>query len=164
MGDRDNYDAFEDVRNTTVGIFGQEQAALDAGLKKHDSVHAQVRADGVALQFSCQGCGSTRLLTVEYPEIVALKYGVNPMVAFAQAQGVVRSPTRWEFLPHEQAWRPHLKCTNCNFWFPLRVSPDEPERFLSAARRQGFIKPEGEMAVSQICVKAQQQHGDVARR
>jgi len=158
-----DYDAFQDVIEGVNGIFGQEQAALDPGLKKHDSVHAQVSKEGVVLQFSCQGCGKPTQLTIEWPEVVALKYGVNPEIALRGHSSGVNDVARWEFLPHEQSWRPHLKCGGCQFWFPIRVSPDEPERFLASARRRGMINPEGEAGIAQICARAAQA-GQAVRR
>ncbi len=149
-----DYDAFQDVIEGVNGIFGAEQAGLDSGLKKHDSVHAKATPRALVFQLNCQGCGKPTHLEVEWPELVALKYGVNPVIAFRGRPNMLQSPTRWEFRPAEQAWRPEIKCRNCGFHVPLRVAPDEPERHLAVARRREFINQQGEHAVAQICAQA----------
>jgi hypothetical protein len=163
MSRRDDYDAFGDIINEQAGIFGNEQASLEPGLKKHDSVHTKPDKAGVVLQMTCQGCGRPTHMTVEWPEMVALKYGVNPVIAFRGNPGLLREPTPWEFLPHEAAWRPRLRCRQCNFHFPVRIEPHEPERLLAAGRRQGFILPRGEAEVSRIALQAAEA-GQAARR
>lgn len=158
-----NYDAFEDVIGSYHGVFGATEPGIDAGLKRYESVQAKPTAGGVVLQLSCQGCGRPTQLHVEWPEMVALKYGVNPAVAFRGHPGMLKTPTRWEFRPDEQAWRPDLECRHCGFYIPLRISPAEPERFLAAGRRAGFINPPGEHQVSQIAAMAAKQ-GQAVRR
>ena len=162
MSTRD-YDRFADVQEDVHGIFGADQPGMEPGLKKHETVNVQPTKEGVVMQMSCQGCGRPTHMTVEWPEVVALKYGVNPVVAFRAHPGVVKYSTRWEFLPREHAWRPELKCSNCQFWFPLRISPEEPERFLAAGRRHGFILPAGEQEVSRVAAMAAQM-GQAVRR
>lgn len=151
------YDAFGDVIDSVNGIFGTDTAALDQGLKKHDSVHAKATASALVLQLNCQGCGKPTHMEVEWPELVAMKYGVNPVIAFRGRSGIISNLTRWEFLPAEQAWRPEMKCRNCGFNVPIRISADgEPERHLAVARRRGFINPPGEHMVAQIAAQAAQ--------
>lgn len=152
-----NYDAFEDVIGSYHGVFGATESGLDSGLKKHESVDAKPTQQGVVFELSCQGCGKPTQMMVEWPEIVALKYGGNPAVVFRQHPGIIRNPTRWEFRPDEQAWRPDMQCRTCQFHIPLRVGPGEPERYLAIARRSGFINPAGEQRVSQIAAQAAQQ-------
>lgn len=160
---RRDFDAFGDIINEQAGIFGNEQAGLEPGLSKHDAVHAKPTPQGVVLQIACQGCGRPTHMTVEWPEMVALKYGVNPVVAFRQHRGVLNDPTPWEFLPHEGSWRPDLRCRQCKFHFPVRLEPHEPERYLSAARRAGYINPSGENQISQIAAKVASQGKSVRR-
>ncbi len=147
-----DYDTFNDIRNTQTGIFGSDQASIESGLKNHDSVHSTVDERGVVFEMECQGCGVPTQIVAEWPEMVALKYGVNPAFAFRGNPGIMSSePTKWEFLPHEQSWRPDMRCPRCDFHICLRVLPDEPEKFLSAGRRKGIIIPQGEQKVAAIC-------------
>jgi hypothetical protein len=158
-----DYDAFEDVIGDYNGVFGATEAGLDPGLKKHEDVQVKTTKHGVVFQLSCQGCGKPTQMTVEWPEMVALKYGVNPAIAFRGHSGMIQNPTRWEFRPDEQAWRPDMQCRHCQFHIPLRVSPAEPERFLAAGRRSSYINPQGEQQVAQIAAAAARQ-GQAVRR
>ncbi len=162
MGVND-YDAFEDVIGSYNGVFGATEAGLDAGLKNHEQVQAKPTKHGVVLQLSCQGCGKPTQMLIEWPEMVAIKYGVNPAIAFRGRPGMVQNATRWEFKPGEGAWRPDLRCSHCQFHFPVRVFPSEPERFLAAGRRAGFINPQGEHLVANICAQMAAQ-GQAVRR
>lgn len=150
----DNYDNFSDVVNGTNGVFGGEQAAIKNGLIDHQGVSAQVAPNAVILTFQCQVCGKPTKCHVEYPEMVALKYGVNPAIAFRQAPQLLSETTRWEYLPYEGGWNPKAKCSDCNASLDIVVESHEPERFLSAARRRGYINQAGEHQVSQICAQA----------
>lgn len=149
------YDAFGDVRASTDGVFGAEQAALQPGLKKHQSVHSQATPTGVVMQFECQVCGQPTLMTIEYPEMVALKYGVNPMIAFRGRGDILKHPTRWEYNPADNGWVPDAACPNCQAkQRDLCIEPHEPELLLAAARRRGYINKTGEAVVSQVCAQA----------
>lgn len=159
----DNYDAFDDVISSYQGVFGDTEAGLDAGLKKHEAVQAKPTKQGVVLELSCQGCGRPTQMLVEWPEMVAIKYGVNPAIAFRGHPGILSNPTRWEFRPDEQLWRPDIRCSHCQFHIPLRLSPGEPERYLRDGRRAGYINQAGEQQVSQIAARAASQ-GQAVRR
>ncbi len=165
-----DYDAFEDVIGSYHGVFGDTEPGLDPGLKKYETVQAKPTQQGVVFQLTCQGCGKPTQMLVEWPEMVALKYGVNPAIAFRAHPAILSNPTRWEWLgvakgdrSPEQAWRPEIRCRHCDFHFPLRVSSAEPERFLAAARRAGFINQAGEQQVSQIAAQYAKQ-GQAVRR
>lgn len=166
-----DYDAFNDVTAGAFGIFGAEQAALDAGLKRHDSVQAIPTQHGVIMQFSCQGCGRPTQLTVEWPEMIAIKYGVNPVMAYQQYPQALQEPVRWEWMQNhpdprkrEFAWRPDLKCRHCQYWYPLRVERTEPEKYLAAGRAAGFVNQQLEGQLSQICAAVAQQGKAAVRR
>jgi len=153
-----NYDTFTDVIQSFNGVFEGAD-----GLKRHDAVKTHITPQGCALTFECQGCGTPSQLMVEYPELVSMKYGVNPAIAFRGTQ-FVREPTSWMYLPHENAWCPNqLKCRNCGFKFPLRIERGECERHLSEARSRGYINPAGEQQVSARCAQMAQQ-GQAVRR
>lgn len=143
------YDTFTDVIQGFNGVFEGSE-----GLKSHSLVKAETKNNGLALQFECQGCGAPTEMLVEYPELVAMKYGVNPMIAFHNVRGILAEPTRWEYRPDEDSWRPDLKCTICGFFFPIRIARHECERHLAMARGRNFINPQGEARVSQICAAA----------
>jgi hypothetical protein len=145
------------------GLFGAEQAALQPGLKAVQDVSATPKPTGVMLRFFCQTCGQPADMEIEYPEVVALKYGVNPAIAFRQFPNMVRSATRWEFRPDENGWLPDISCKVCSRKVEVIVEPHEPERFLQGARRRGFINTAGEAQVSQLCAKMAQGGAGVRR-
>ena len=147
----DEYDEFDDYKRDHAGIFGV------GALKDHEGcVHTVVR-EGVNLEFSCQGCGRSTRVTLEWPELVALKYGHNPAIIFARAPQLVQTPMSWVW--GEDGWRPDAKCPHCGFYFGLRLNSGEPEAILKHGRRAGFINPAGEQQVSQFCARATQQPG-----
>jgi hypothetical protein len=106
----------------------------------------------VVLEFECQGCSGGQQLTLEWPEVIALKYGVDPAFVFRGQQGVLRG-TAMSFEPkhEENAWRPVAGCQKCNFHHAVRISFDEPERWLEQARRGGYVPNEAQL--SQFCSK-----------
>lgn len=136
--DGTEYDGFGDITSSETGIF------QGLGLKRHDSVSHEMTQHGLVLEFFCQGCGSSKQMIVTYPELVAMKYGVNPALAFQGIPGI----DSWQFVQQEQAWRPQLQCHECQFHIPLRVQPNECERHLQVARRRGFLNPETEQKLS----------------
>lgn len=155
-----DYDTFNDIRHgNAFGIFQGSE-----GLERHERVESNVSVKGLVLQFECQGCGTSTQMLVEYPELVAMKYGVNPAIAFRATPGLLMEPTRWEYRPHEDAWRPEAKCVSCGFNIPLRIARRECERHLATARGRNFINPQVEAQVSQICVVASQRGGQAVRR
>ena len=160
-----NWDPFGDVSAETLGVFGPEQAALQPGLKKLRTVHAMVKPQGVLMQFDCQVCGIPTVMEIEYPELVALKYGVNPLVAFRHHPNILQNPTRWEFSPADNGWKPDIRCGQChaNASKDLCIEPHEPEKMLVAARRRDYINPIGEQEVSAICAKISQAGKNVRR-
>ena len=145
------------------GVFGADQAALQPGLKRHQSVPHRILQGGVELKFDCQSCGMPILLVVEYPEIVALKYGVNPAVAFRFKKVMATEPTSFEFLPHQNGWLPKTHCHACNKPVEIVVEPHEPENYLKGARRRGFINAQGEHQISQLCAQVAQGGQSVRR-
>lgn len=127
-----------------MGIF--ENSALG----EHDAVVHRVQRDGVVLEFACRGCATPKAFTLEWPEVIALKYGIDPALAFRNQQNVIQHPTHFEFKSEQGGWIPiDERCSSCNFVFAVVVGPDEPERWLSSARRTGAINPQAEQQLSQ---------------
>ena len=151
------HDQFNDVKNHTQGIFSADTAALLPALQKHDSVYSKVARDGLVLEFYCDGCGRPTRLEIEWPELVALKYGLNPAQVFRGRQGILSGQAMdWSFDTEEARWKPHAQCRHCEFHFGVRLSPDEPERYLVQGRRSRYINTAGEQQVSQLCAQLAQ--------
>jgi len=154
-----DYDQFNDVKNRSLGIFGEDASGMEPTLTRHDSVNHTAEREGVMLEFYCQGCGRGTRILIEWPELVAMKYGHNPALIFGRHPGVVSRLMSWVYVPAEQSWRPDAKCRHCNFNFCIRLSPEEPERYLKVGRRSKFINPTGEQQISQLCSQAAQPAG-----
>ncbi|MDD5007591.1 MAG: hypothetical protein PHC68_04200 [Syntrophorhabdaceae bacterium] len=151
--DLGNYDGFGDIVSGHQGIF---DGLGGQALKTHDSVHSEVTKDGLVLEFYCHGCGKPRQLVVEYPELIALRYGVNPAVAFRGQTRILATPINWRFVSEENAWKPDMTCDGCAFHLFVRIAPSEPQKYLEAARQKGLLAPQYEQQLSQIASQAAQ--------
>jgi hypothetical protein len=113
---------------------------------------------------SCRGCGRGVKLTVEYPELVAIKYSVAPHVAFANQPGVLNSPCQWAYSPRERAWWPNYPCSHCRTPVAPLITADEAEKHLAEARRSSWIDPNGEQYCAKVCSAVSQQQQAAAQR
>jgi hypothetical protein len=96
---------------------------------------------------------------LEWPELVAMKYGHNPALVFRPHPDVVREPMSLVWETSERAWRPEAACIHCQFKFCIRISSQEPEAALRVGRQQQYINPQGESQVSAICTAAARGQG-----
>ena len=142
----DEAEELAEVRRQGFGVF-------DGQMRQQEQVDVQPDASGVTLRYTCQGCGLGTSVLVEWPELVALKYYVNPARAFHGHARIVQEPLACEWSPDQHAWKVLADCPNggCGFHAGLRIQPDEPERWLALGRRRGWINPAGEQQVSQHC-------------
>lgn len=141
--DGESFDAFGDVINRTNGIFGE-------ALVENDSVRTATTREGLAIEFYCQTCGQPLRLIIEWPEVICLKYGVDPSRA-------INSPTRWFWKNDENAWASDLRCGKCNGGTGIRIKASEPARAIEDARRRRLIDPMMERQLSaQVAQIAQQ--------
>lgn len=150
---------FQDLYPNT-GIFHDSNPSLMPTLSQHDGVDHQIQNGGCDTVFNCPSCGVPIKITIEWPEIVAMKYGVNPYHIYSQAQfsGLISGqPISWKFVPNEQAWTPEMKCSVCNWASGLRVKPQELEPWLNEGRRRGFINFNAERDISTLCDRMAQQ-------
>lgn len=145
---REKVDNFEDVVENWNGIFGNSIA-------QHDHVGSELHREGIEFSFQCGGCKLHMGLLIEWPEFVAMKYGLDPAAAFRNRRGMTSGDVMsWVFSKQEQRWRPNPhteRCPNCNFTRPIRLTHDEPERQLKRGRRAGHINPAAEQQVSALC-------------
>lgn len=148
-----DWDNFDDIVHGSMGIYGDDAPGLDSALRRIDSVTTKPTKDGVAFEFRCHGCGKTRRLTLDYPEVVALKNQISPHIAFgpqapAQLRQVATSdPTNWTWRGAE-GWGLNMQCDKCPFHYSVRMSADEPDKLLRQAQRMGFIDPHGYQQVN----------------
>lgn len=144
---------FADLYEQT-GIFHEHNAGLMPTLSQHDGVSHKIQPEGCKTIFNCPSCGVPIEITLEWPEIVAMKYGVNPYQVYGQGQysGLISGqPISWKFVAGEQAWTPEMKCAQCSWASGLRVKQPELEPWLAEGRRRGYINPAAEKDVSHLC-------------
>jgi hypothetical protein len=159
VSNRRTEDDFADVINSYSGVFGDATPGLDNGLKNFDAVDVGVTEDGAVFEFRCTGCGRMRQLTVEYPELVALKMRVSPHVAFRNSHFVSGDPTTWRWVRDEHKWGLVMKCTFCPYHYAVRLQPHEPEQILAKARHASLINPAGEQQVMAHVQQVRQHFG-----
>jgi hypothetical protein len=164
VNSKNDFDAFGDIINTQTGIFSGESAGIEPGLQNFDRAQTVAKPDGVKIVMHCravagsgQGCGRAVEIDIEYPELVALKYGISPHAAFQGQPNVSAQPGEWRYNEREQAWFPLLACPNCRTLTLVFVTPEEAEKHLATARRQGWINPKGEQFASQVAAARAQQ-------
>lgn len=160
------WDNFDDIVHgeSFGGIYDKASPGLDAGYDRINTVTTSPTPQGLALEFRCQGCGKTRRLTLEWPELVALKHQISPHVAFAHnappqlvQAARVTDPTHWTWRGKE-GWGLVMRCNNsCNFHYPIRLAADEPDKYLRQATRLGLIDPQGHAHINAL-VQGYAQH------
>lgn len=161
-------DDFSDIIQKNRGMFGGEHATLDDALGTLDNVQEAVRSDGVAFELTCHGCKRPQQYTLGYPEVIALKFRIDPSIAFTRPSPTLKSPQ--QVCPNPSVWAPvpqkgELLCQDkCPCGWKLRIALDfnEPEKYLRKARQRGYLQPQMEGPVQQHC-QALHQMG-VARR
>lgn len=154
----EDFDDFADIINNQAGVFGDTAAALDHGLKAMDTVDVAVTPAGAVLEFRCVGCGRPRQLTLDYPELVALKMRISPHMAFKSGQHV-SDPTTWRWVKEEHRWGLVMQCNMCPYHYAVRLGAQEPDAILSKARRAGYINPAGEQGVVVYVNQMRQRYG-----
>lgn len=164
-------DDFADIIETTHGSFGES-------LGQFEGVTDAVQPDGAAFEFMCQGCSRPVRLTLDYPELVALKFKMSPHIAFSpqrpsmsqMARGPASqfcgSPSQWKPETGKGEWRILNKCQHCQWNLRLVLKFNEPEALLKRARNEGYFPRDKEAAVTQHCqaLLAQYQQSRQMRR
>jgi hypothetical protein len=155
------HDNFADLIHQSTGIFGGTDANIagpEGGLQSFDKPTTTVTPEGVAVGMSCRGCGRPAQLVVEYPELVAIKYGVSPLIAY---QGItpapVREPIDWRYSASQQGWFPVKTCAWCHTLCAPIFTPEEADAHLGRARRNGWTREDAEKALSMIAYRAAEQ-------
>jgi len=153
------FDGFGDL------IEGDNGGSLGGdGLKALDSVRRRYTGDGMLVEVNCGSCGKARHCTIPWPEIIALKFNVNPARVFSQVPQLRPYAAEWANTSQHAgrgvlyAWYPSgLRC-RCGVPFnrPL-ITPAECESHLVEMRQRQAMSPQLEQQLSQICSTASQQ-------
>lgn len=170
----ENYDEFGDIIGRETGIFNGESAAIAPALQDFDRATTTPMLEGVKVELHCHpiegqgmGCGSTRQLMLEYPELVAIAMGISPHMAFTQQDARmcgIQELVRWSHNPKTGQWWPDKRCA-CGT--PLRafITSDEAAAHLKRAGAAGWISPQGTAQVRNLVAQriAQIQGGGAPR-
>jgi hypothetical protein len=113
MPNEDHFnDVVDEVNGRDFGSLGGE------GMSYHDTAKSQLAPDGVATRIRCEQCGTTNMLTVEWPELVIL----------SQSQ----LPPGWMLVKGNAV--PNVGCRNggCRSMLRVGFTPDEATKHLKA--------------------------------
>jgi hypothetical protein len=153
-----DHDNFSDLIGQSTGIFGGTDANIagpEGGLQSFDKPSTTPTPQGVAVGMSCRGCGRPAQLMVEYPELVAIKYGVSPLYAFqGMSPPPLSEPIEWRYSTSQQGWFPVKTCGWCHTLCAPIFSPEEAEAHLARARRNGWTRQDAEKGLSEIAYRA----------
>lgn len=148
---------WDDVVDGQRGIFGGAEASVTGRGAMDDWIQARTQPskEGLVIHLMCESCGSRRTVTPEYPELIAIKYGLQPHVAWA-GTGVLHTPTVWGFDQRMNAWFPDAICPGaCQQ--PLRplITIAEADEALRRAQQSGWISPKTVQDMSKHCAAMQ---------
>lgn len=102
-----NYDRFGDVVQQVAGIFGADTPAMDNGLADFDAAPTVADSEGVHITMRCRGCGGSRNITAEWPEIMCIARGISP-------HEVISGMTPWQYSQVGRGWYPLIACSGCS--------------------------------------------------
>lgn len=136
----DDFDELERATDKIGGIF-----AGDA-VEKFDRPQTKVKKDGYYISHHCVHCHRFRNLLISYPELVGLKYGIEPHF-FASKLPLFKLPippdvTPWHFDAASGRWYPHNQCVNCGKVTKIAITQREAGGILDNASAQGYINPQ----------------------
>jgi len=141
-----NWDAFGDIVEGETGIFGQGD-----GLKNYEAIQHQYNKDGLLVQFGCESCNRPKHMTIEWPELVAIKFNVSPAEAYGGHPQLRNWASDWmntaasAHLGVPYSWYPNgIRCSpGCGN--PIRrplIRPGECQGHLNEGFKRRFIAPQ----------------------
>jgi hypothetical protein len=146
---------FDDVAENQRGIFGDDCAGLCPALSNYDTNKKAAQQDGLAMQFDCQRCGSSKIIVVEWPEMLALRAGVPPAVAYQGVSGLMQGPPLdWKWDSQERVWWPNRTCSGCHQALVVALAPEDVQQHVDIARSRALFPPQMEKACAQMCAAA----------
>lgn len=149
-------EGFEDIADAIdhqQGIFDGAAPAINgaSAMANYARAHTRPAQQGLIISFTCEGCGRPRDLVAEYPELIAIKYGLQPHVAYqGLQQRVVMNPTAWGYDQQHRMWFPDGRCS-CGWPARPLLSVTEAENALRLAQSSGWIPPQAVQQLSHHC-------------
>lgn len=151
---------FEDIVDQEQGIFSDGSAGIstESAMTQFSKAKPEPNPEGIVYEVMCENCGP-RKIVVEWPELVAIRNGISPHVAY-QGQSVLRGPpTVWGFDQGTQRWFPDIRCGQCRWQFRMMVSMGEVDQGIRFATGKGWIQPAHVQQLSSLCAMVKQRAG-----
>ena len=162
MGDeRSEREYWDDIMGSQQGIFGNDAPSVagNSAMTEFANARAVPTPEGLAISLQCERDGRPQTVVAEYPELIAIKYGISPHIAYGQAvaQGhkipYLNGPaTQWGYDPNMKRWFPNAAC-RCGAPIQPRISVAEAESALRAAQAAPWIEVAIVTQLSNFCAK-----------
>ncbi len=148
---------FEDIMDSQRGIFGSDAASVASGSAMDAFQQAErVPTDaGMAYKVMCEN-GHPTQITVEWPELVAVKNMISPHIAYQGNPKILQQPVAWGFDAHTQQWFPDVKCGQCGWPFRLMIPMSEIDSGIRYAIGKGLLPEMTARQLSGICQAVKQ--------
>jgi len=137
-------DYWSDISEKQQGIFGEASLDGTSAMNEYNQAKTTVTPDGLEIRVHCENCGRQPAVTAEFPELIAIKYGLQPHVAYgpliAQGRKILQGQaTAWGFDPAKKMWFPDAKCSGCGWPVRPLISVGEAEAAIRAGQGSGWI-------------------------
>lgn len=158
---------FDDIVDAQQGIFANGAASIadESAMASHSMVKSRPTQEGLVYDLSCPYCGERKPIVVEWAELIAVRHGISPHIAYQGRPVLKGPPTPWVFDPNEQGFFPDgaqdqrgMPC-RCSNRIKLTITMQEIDGKLGAAQRNGLLNPEMVQQLSQLCMAVKQQRG-----
>ena len=156
----DTYDKFGDVIQQSEQASSLSGGTLGDGLGSFDKAPYQIVPKGVLVEMQCRGCGRSKHMTVEWPELVAIRCNVSPHVPYSQVPQLAAYAAVWRpaQAQSEAAWVPEGSLCN---WCQTPVQPlfevADCARHIAGGKERGFLSQQDEVQLGNICMAAKGQ-------
>ena len=155
---------WDDVLNSQQGIFGNDAPTINGGSAMTEFATARTTPteQGLVVEMMCESDGRMRSMTIEYPELVAIKYGIQPQAAYghivAQGKSVPFLTGQLTALGYDQKAKRWFPDGRCSCGAPLRplISVAEAEGALRAAQAAPWIPVQTVNELSNHCARMAQ--------
>jgi len=145
------HDDFSDILESQAGIFGSSEQGLEPALKQFETTRSVATREGVVTEIPCRDCGGPAIITIEYPELMAIMQNVPPAEAY---QGTSLAQSEWRFSKTHGQWYPVVPCLRCRKPIQPLVSHEEAAALLGKAKRNGWLPPQLEQQCHQRVMAA----------
>ncbi len=144
---------FDDVlERGGVGGMGHAGILQSAGLDDYDNVAESIQQDGLAVKINCRRCGSSRGITLEWPELYQVGSNVPGTAPLL--------PKGWQFSRNNGTavfMHPCPSCSNPN-GLAIHLTPEEARRHVTSAVDAGLVSKPAVQAWGQAVARLRSQY------